>query len=372
LGVGHFFGDVTGDGIDDVLAASHWTFGNRGQIAVASGPDLDGEFVVPNDATGWLIGEQGNALQGLALCGDITGDGLEEFAAYAYGNLMGRVYYVFLGRAGPLPHGAVAPQVADITVTAAPDETILSLQVMGDVDGDAVDDLAIRFRIGAAETETIHLYFGRPQWPATLTSAGADVVLGAQGQDTELFASPGDVNGDGLADLLFAAPGSEPDETTDAYLVLGRAGPWPATILPQDADVHFEPLQDMVRMRGWALHGQPRTGHDGPYRGDVDGDGMNEVFLRSFDADDVIDGLQNPGAVFVFAGRTSWPPSLSLADADGWLHGSLAGEAIGDHERVLVVDVNGDQRDDLLFSSADNPAEGMGGIHIFFGHPRTP
>ncbi len=370
LGAGTFLGDVTGDGLDDVVTGSHWTYGGIGQIAVIAGPDLDGEVVVPDDTIGWLLGQPGNSLQGHALDGDIDGDGLDEFAAYAYGDLMGREYWVFFGRPVPFPHGVDAQGVADLVVTTAPDETILTLRVMGDTNGDGLDDLAIRYRIGAQETESIHLYFGRAQWPAILAPGDADVVLGAQGHDTELFASPGDVNGDGLADLLYAAPGVDPDEPTDAYLVLGRTGSWPATILPQDADVHFEPLTGMTRMRGWSLNGQPRPGHDGPYRGDLDGDGINEVFLRSSDGDDVIDGLANPGAVFVFAGRTTWPQSLHLSSADGWIRGTVAGEGIGDHERALVVDVNGDDRDDLLLSSAYAPEQG--GVHIFFGHPRTP
>jgi hypothetical protein len=87
----------------------------------------------------------------------------------------------------------------------------------GDIDGDGFGDIVIGKLFEAA-----YLYLGGDAWSATPAVTLASQVM------RESFGDPvsivGDMNGDGLGELLVAAsnPRSTPDTTGAVYLYLGR------------------------------------------------------------------------------------------------------------------------------------------------------
>ena len=95
------------------------------------------------------------------------------------------------------------------------------------------------------------------------------------------MSSAGDVNGDGLADLIIGAIAANPDGKSGAgksYVVFGKKG-------DNDA-VHLSDIADGIG--GFVIHGE-FPGDDSGYSlcsaGDVNGDGFVDLIIGSPDAD---------------------------------------------------------------------------------------
>jgi len=62
---------------------------------------------------------------------------------------------------------------------------------------------------------------------------------------------------------------------------------------------------------------------------------------------------------------------METADADASFIGSVSHQGLGDHDQVVVEDVDGDGMDDILFSSSHHPVGTWEGeVFVFFGLPR--
>ncbi len=364
-------GDVNGDGMDDWLLASHWTLNQQGQGVIISGAAATGHLNVPADALGWVYGNPAENISVTPL-GDVDGDGMADIASYPLGGPWSYDYIdILLGRTTGYPHDVLLDSVADHRYEVAPGCGLIDYNLVGDLNADGYEDFAVNVRSDhGLPCAGIHLYFGGPGWPAILDVSNADVHLGP-GMETHLSEPIGDINGDGIDDMAFGGPGNNPDEHTDVYVILGHGGAWPAQVTTADADVRIRPTPplDSIWLHGGS--GYPAGGIDPKYRGDLDGDGIEDLIVTSWTAD--YGGVPNAGVLLVFAGRPCWPAQLESADAEGTLIGDVQWQQLGYQDYMGVADVNGDAMDDLLFSSYYHPVGTQEGqVFLFYGHARMP
>ncbi len=183
------------------------------------------------------------------------------------------------------------------------------------------------------------------------------------------IASAGDVNGDGLEDLIIGAVGFDADGVSAAgavFVVFGSAEPRDALL-----DLALVDGTNSFRLEGFGE--RDYVGSTVSAAGDFNGDGIDDVAIGSggYDAGSAFQA----GAVYVVFGRTDgFPASFSLADLDGTdglrLTGTRAGERA---EKVAGIgDLNGDGIDDIAIGAYGfTSAYDRGRTYVVYGRDTT-
>jgi FG-GAP repeat/FlgD Ig-like domain/FG-GAP-like repeat len=222
-------GDLNGDGFGDIVLGAHMFQAGVGRAYVFLGPVSGARLSASADAI--ITGEFSSDSFGLALAAsDVNGDGLDDLLVGApHGPIdfldPGRAYLFF----GPVS-GAMNASAADVIFRGESNNDMFGMSVdMGDMNGDGLADCLVGasqlFNQGSGRA---YLFLG----PFTAGSilVGADAqgrFAGEVSRDMfgDAVASAGDVNGDGLDDVLVGAwdQGSEHFRAGRAYLFLGPA-----------------------------------------------------------------------------------------------------------------------------------------------------
>jgi hypothetical protein len=279
--------------------------------------------------------------------GDFTGDGLADVGAMDEDH----TYYVIAGSKTPITDQNIA-DVATLTITNLEGSGVYAAPI-GDANGDGFGDLWAFSQ--ANDDSGIAIFFGGPGNEGTVRHDQAKLII-TPGYESVFPMDVGDVNGDGMHDLAFMIYESTSSDTYDIGLVFGRKE-WPATIALEEVDVLIPNVKGAEHME-----------LEAPMRGDIDGDGMNELVLVSHRED--WDKYVEAGVVRIFRGRADWPSTVDRDDYDLVFHGSTQRQGVGSWSWLVIADLNGDGMDDIVSSSYYHPTvDGTGTTFVFFGQP---
>src|SRR5262249_2836576 len=191
------------------------------------------------------------------------------------------------------------------------------------------------------------------------------------GESGSSVASAGDINGDGIVDLVIGAPDANlngREESGAAYVIFGKAGGM------SNIDLTNLAPGDGFRIAG-AVAG-PRTGFSLSSAGDSNGDGFDDIIVGAPSAQ--IGGPLNAGSAYVIYGRASGFGDIDLANftpADGFriddaaqLGGYLFGNQVG-FSVASAGDVDGDGYSDLLVGAPSSNNYGSGVTYVIYGEP---
>jgi hypothetical protein len=364
-------GDTDGDGTTDFLVAApdnDDVYTTGGKVYLIRSADVPGVSSVPlNDAAiAWTGTGPGHNLGGyvqskaLGPAGDIDGDGLDDILigeplyASSAGTLDGRVYLVkgaSISATGPVTIPSI--DTADI-IFHGPVYGQLGHAVanLGEVNGGGLPDLLFGAPNASGGKGVAYLFYGENLGSATDLYVGldADVQFTAEAPGDELalrVATAGDVDADGLNDVLIAAPSNDvggESRSGRVYLMLATSITAAVHSASADADWLFN-----------GTNSNDLAGHAIAGAGDIDKDGYAEFMIAAKGQDSF---GSNSGMVYVLNGG-DLPIFRTFALADAWykLGGELAGDRAG-HDISNAGDVDTDGRNDILISAYANDAGG--------------
>jgi hypothetical protein len=209
-------GDMDGDGSDDLAIGTDWNDEFEGPAGVSWTLSDPRDMVVKGGRADGLVQfvpeSEADSASAIAGAGDVSGDGQNDLLIGASDNLSGGLR---AGKAylipGPLPEDenvyleeALAQFVGETPGDLAGDH----VSGAGDVNGDGNDDILIGACGNNDDAGAAYLFLGPITGTMGLSRADAK-LMGEAADDCAGFgvSSAGDVDADGLADVLVGAPG---------------------------------------------------------------------------------------------------------------------------------------------------------------------
>ena len=430
-------GDMNHDGIQDiaVMGAGVSASGNRlrgdrtfvlyggsGSLAALDADDgaSDGHIHLSTFDAPTADGTHGFAINGyeipvawdyqgfgslMSAAGDVNGDHVDDLMISAFTAAYGQEVFVVFGRDSTA--GNTFPAAFELSSLVAANggdgsngfiiQPLATSSAMfgwsaggaGDLNHDGIGDIFISdpsaSPAGRRNAGQVHVIFGQTSFAATFDLAALNgtngfTVNGMTAGDWPQLGWPagpaGDVNGDGVDDLLMSATYQHaPDGRRfvgGAYVLFGKNGAFPAT---------FE-VSTINGSNGFVMYGVSASdfASSPSAAGDVNGDGYDDVILTSDYPDP--NGITNAGQTYIVYGRPSFAASLELASllaangGDGSAGYALNGFVAAPTSTITYVaeigDVNDDGFDDVRIGCIEVDSNGLtdnGQVYIVYGKP---
>jgi Ca2+-binding RTX toxin-like protein len=371
-------GDVNGDGKDDLIIGANGAdpngLENAGSSYVLFGstsgfaPSIDlATLTGSNGFTINGIGEGDELGSSVSGAGDINGDGLDDVIIGALranpdGLQDAGQSYVVFGSNNGFPSSLNVSDLDGnngftIDGIAEEDESGVSLSAAGDVNGDGIDDLIIGAYgadpNGENKAGQSYVVFGSTGgFAPSLNLSALDGTNGfaingiAEGDYSSPVSAAGDINGDGIDDLIIGAYGADPNGNAFAgtsYVVFGSPEAFPASLN----------LSALDGTNGFAINGIAEydlSGFSVSSAGDFNGDGIDDLIISAPGAE-----TSAGQSYIVFGSKEGFSASINLSSLDGINGSVLNGVNPNDFSGVSVSgagDINGDGVDDLIIGAS--------------------
>jgi hypothetical protein len=367
IAVGKFAQDSSGNAVYGLAVGRPGAYDFAGAVSfLYSSPEVPaGEFTGASD----------NLLLGyvVANAGDLNGDGFDDLLVSAPLSGGGRVYLLFGSATGIQPATAIAIELPDSSLEASYfGQSLAGLGLIPTGDGSRRP----HFAIGAADFMELFNPLSGRVYVYYYDAAEADPAQRAKLRATLVGTNPadrfgesvcgvGDVNGDGIPDLLVGGSGQVADSEGNiipnhgvAFLFLGVASlagtidlgtcPECAIQIPNPSTLYFD----------WFGQSCARVG-------DLDGDGVDDFVVNAPGSGAMVayafrgrQDLGSPGAPPLGPTAVLRVPEPPGVDGGLPLYGGYPGQIAGGE------DIDGDGRPDIVIGD-------KGAVHLFCGDSRT-
>ena len=381
-------GDVNGDGVDDVIVGaanadpddtseageSYVVFGKADSASIDLGALGSGGFRIDG------IDADDKAGFSVSGAGDVNGDGLDDVIVGAIGadpdddSLAGESYVVF-GKADSNPVELASLETDQrgfrIDGIDANDFSGLSVSGAGDVNGDGLDDVIVGAYLadpgGNSNAGESYVVFGKVDSASvnldTLGTGGFRIDgIDASDFSGRSVSGAGDINGDGLDDVIVGAYGAGPNGNSragESYVVFGKA---------DSASIDL----GVLGSGGFRIDGvdaEDFLGFSVSGAGDVNGDELDDVIVGAFGAGP--DGNPRAGESYVVFGKAdSASIDLGALGSGGFRIDGVNAEDYSGFSVSGAGDVNGDGLDDVIigaFGAYSGGNSTAGESYVVFG-----
>ncbi|MHC5772891.1 hypothetical protein [Nostoc sp.] len=380
-------GDINDDGIADLIIGA--------PDADPNGDYSGQSYVVFGKSTGFsptlnlssLNGANGFAINGIkkgdfsgnsvSSAGDINDDGIADLiisAPVARNSSSSQSYVVFGKSTGFSPtlnlsslNGANGFAINGIINTYSFSSTASSVSSAGDINDDGIADLIIGAPLlGAPDVHSSYysgqsyVVFGKSTGfnptlnLSSLNGANGFAINGIKEFDSSgsSVSSAGDINDDGIADLIISAPYADPngDDSGQSYVIFGKSTGFSPTLN----------LSSLNGANGFAINGikaGDNSGYSVSSAGDINDDGIADLIISA-----------SRRSYVVFGKSTGFSPTLNLSSLNG-----ANGFAINSNDYLgnfrSAGDINDDGIADLIIGAPTASPNGdySGQSYVIFG-----